>query len=264
MKSILRKEFIYNSQIESIASQARMAINNEELASVCKKLNIADEIYLGKVDLWLAKHALSAVYRSLKLYPKLRSELFYFGTLNGFINKKGNLIDRVSNGNAILSNLMNTATANVATSCRQAFEVNGLAMAFFTGNSNSFFSGIIINGKSLNQQTVIKNLEYGELSGYSPQGCKSIKSAVDHEIGHLLDFMLGISDSSEYRKFIKEYDIDNLSKNLSKYSVLNNSMNHREIVAEAFSEYRNNLTPRMVASFIGELINRKYKERFDG
>ena len=72
-------KFVYNSETESIAAKARAAETNFELANVCERLNVADKIYLGQADLWLAKLSLSAVYRTLKHYSALRNYLNYFG-----------------------------------------------------------------------------------------------------------------------------------------------------------------------------------------
>ena len=257
----LNKSFVYNSTIEKIAQEARQAKDNETLANVCVNLNISDEIFLGKVDLWLAKNALSAVYRTLKKYPALRERMNYFGTLNGFKNVKDDLFFRVNpNCSFFVSNMVKNATDNIAIQCRTAFENNGLAVAFITGSPPYIFSGIIINGKSLHQQTIINNLEFGERSGHSPQGCKSVKSVVEHEIGHILDFMLGISNSREYKKFISQYDILQIGSNLSKYSVMGNVISDREVVAEAYTEYCNNPAPRSIAKNIGQMIEQKYRK----
>ena len=51
-------------------------------------MGIADEIFLGKCDLWLSKVALSAVYRTMKVFPYLRNSMTYYGTLTGFNNYK--------------------------------------------------------------------------------------------------------------------------------------------------------------------------------
>lgn len=261
----MRKDFIYNANVESLAAKARVANTNEELALICRQLNIADNIFLGEVDLWLAKHALSAAYRTLKKFPALRNAMHYFGTLNGFIKNKEALFTEVNNNcDFYIMNLMRQATDSLAASCRTQFENNGLATAFFTGAGTSFLSGIIINGKSLNQQTILKNLEYGEKAGHSPKGCNSIKSIIEHEIGHLLDYQLGISSCREFKRMLKQYDVQYLYDNLSHYCVMNNIISEREVVAEAYSEYCNNPSPREIAMMVGTLIEKCYKDSYGG
>lgn len=63
---------------------------------------------------------------------------------------------------------------------------------------------------------------------------------------------------------MKKYDADYLYNNLSHYCVMNNTIDVREVIAEAYSEYCNNSNPREVASEIGTLIEKRYKERFGG
>ncbi len=258
----MKKQFVYNENMQRYAAAARTAQSNEELASVCEQMNVADRIFLGKVDLWLAKHSLSAVYRTLKKYPALRERINYFGTLNGFKTYKDDLFTEVNPGVFFLKGMAKKATDDIAVQCRAAFEQNCLAMAFMMGTPPYLFSGIIINGKSLHQQTIMANLEYGESSGHSPQGCKSVKSIVEHEIGHLLDFMLHTSSSREYKKFLGQFSVADLERGLSKYSVWGNVVSEREVLAEGYAEYCNNPTPRPIAMTIGEMIDKQYKAKF--
>ena len=257
------KYFIYNGIVESIAAKAREAKTNEELSKSCGQLNIADNIFLGKMDLWLAKYALSTAYRTLKIFPALRNVMHYFGTLNGFINNKDSILFKINkNCNHYLFDLIQQAANDLILNCRAQFKNSGIASAFFLGVDGFFLSGIIVNGNTLSKQLILNNLEYGEQIGYSPKGCNTIKSVIDHEIGHLFDYQLGVSDSREFKKIIREYDIQFLYDNLSHYCVLNNEINQREVIAEAYSEYCNNPSPREVALLIGKLIEKRYKEAY--
>lgn len=242
---------------------ARSSKTNEELSAACLQLNIADEIFLGKVDLWLAKHALSAVYRTQRKYPRLRERFNYFGTLNGFISLKEKLIRELYStyGDAFRTAILK-ATDDIAVSTLHMFRQTGLASAFFTGAGDVFFSGIIINGKSLNKQTILKNLEYGEKMGHAPVGCKTVKSVIEHEIGHLLDYALSISTCKEYQAFIQNFTAEAIYNGLSHYCIVNNSVSDREVVAEGYSEYCNNPFPREIATAIGEIIHKKYEGKY--
>ena len=261
---VLQNRFVYNSKVEQIAAKARVASSNEELASLCRQLNVADRIFLGKVDLWFAKQALSAVYRTLKKFPALRRVINYFGTLNGFIKYKDDLF--VTSTGARDEDVINEAKAtldDMAIKCRSLFQQEGLAVAFYceTGDGE-VFGGIIINGKSLHQRAVLQDLAYCEQSGYHPQGCGTIKSVIDHELGHVIDFCLSVSSSARYKRFIKQFDMVTLGSQLSNYSVENNTVDHLEIVAEAYAEYCNNPTPRKIAAEIGKMIEDKYRRKY--
>ena len=255
-----RKKFVYNEAVEAIAKKARVATTNEELADVCEQLNVADEVFLGKVDFWLAKSALSTVYRTLKKYPLLREDIHYFGTLNGFIKSKEALFKRLNPSvSDVIVKMIQQSSDEVARSCLAAFRSDGLALAFVVAAGNCRLSGIIINGKSMAQKDVLQNLKYGEQSGHSPKGCNSIKSVIEHEIGHLLDLKLGISDSFEFKRIMSAYDAPYIYSNLSHYAASGNTIREPEVVAEAYSEYCNNPAPREIALRVGRLIDQKYK-----
>lgn len=257
------RKFVYNASVEAIAKRARVATTNDELASICKQLNVADEIFLGHIDPWLSKHALSTLYRSLKKYPALREEMHYFGTLNGFIKKKEALFNKINSEAAfVVADMFKESSNALAQSCLTSFRGNGLAMAFVVGSGRWSLSGIIVNGKSLLRQNIIRDLEFGESVGFSPRGCNSVKSLIDHEIGHLLDAKLGIKESHEFRQIMRRYDISYVYENLSHYAVMNNVINEHEVIAEAYAEYCNNPSPRELALSIGKLIDRKYSNLY--
>lgn len=255
-------KFVYNSETESIAAKARAAETNFELANVCERLNVADKIYLGQTDLWLAKLSLSAVYRTLKHYSALRNYLNYFGVLDGFISVSKEVLPVHFTNGIFFQRILRKETDNIVVQCEKIFASEGLASAFCLRCGEESYSGILINEKKLNQQTIIKNLEYGEKVGHSPRGCNSVKSIMEHEIGHLFDFMLQVSTSKEYRHFIKTVTADQVYNELSHYAVHNGLILDREVVAEAYSEYHNNPQPRAIASFIGSLIDKMYRTAY--
>lgn len=261
----MSKPFVYDASVEAIAAKARVASSNEELAEICEQLNVADKIELGKVDLWLARRALSTVYRTLKKYPELRCKLNYFGTLYGFIQNKDNIFYQIHGINdKYLLDAVKVYTDELANSCLQTFKNNGLAVSFTSGVTDYCISGIIINAKSLNQQTILENLAYGEQSGHSPKGCNSIKYVMDHEIGHLLDDLLKIDGCYAYSKILRKYDKEFVRDNLSSYCVMDDAMYAKEVLAEGYAEYCNNPTPREIALAIGQMIDKRYKEKYNG
>ncbi len=254
--------FIYGKHIKEMARQANRAQSIPQLETLCEKLNIAEEIYLGQADLWLAKSALGTVYKTLRDYPHLRKFLQYFGTLEGFKTHKNQLINSAAAGFTAVM-LMKDAAEQVISGCENMFNnSNGYAAAYCLGAADTMSAGIILNDNAIDKKNVLLNLAYGESTGHSPIGCRSIKSVIDHEIGHLFDFLLGISRSRAFDKFIGGYSVPEIGKNLSQYSVMNGHKNMQEIVAEAYAEYCNNPAPREIAKFVGELIDRKYMEKF--
>lgn len=129
----------------------------------------------------------------------------------------------------------------------------------------SYRAGVGINEKWAKlPDTLKKNLDFAVEKGFHPPGCNTVKSIIDHEMGHEIDKMLNrLSDSVEFDKIIEKVDI---KKELCEYPVIyaNESMRRKEILAEAWSEYLNNETPRSLSKQIGELIEAKYEELFGG
>jgi len=94
---------------------------------------------------------------------------------------------------------------------------------------------------------------------FHPEGCTTMKSLVDHEFGHALDDIYKFRDmddiASEY-KDLCSLGNDKAGKALSIYGM----KNKKEFIAEAWSEYLNNPTPRPVAKKIGGIMERTIKE----
>ncbi len=117
-------------------------------------------------------------------------------------------------------------------------------------------------------EKVSANCKLLEESGWSPIGCNSVKSIIDHEMGHYLNRLFIRSkyrdafanDVNVLRKEIlrlagsrkvsgvKRY----ISKNLSRYSAIRT----RELLADGWSEFLNSTSPRILAKKIGALYNK--------
>ena len=96
---------------------------------------------------------------------------------------------------------------------------------------------------------------------FHPQGCDTIRSILDHEIGHQIDDMLDLWDNVEIAKLFKSMTPGEMTNKLSRYAWDNsNPMTEREFVAEAWAEYVNNPEPREVARKVGEIIEEEYRK----
>ena len=101
----------------------------------------------------------------------------------------------------------------------------------------------------------IKSLKHSVETKFHPEGCDTVKSIFDHEIGHQLDSLLSIRSDSEFVAYHRRLTRENVKDGLSEYA----AKNEAEFIAEAWSEYQNNQNPREHAEFVGELIMRKYE-----
>lgn len=96
---------------------------------------------------------------------------------------------------------------------------------------------------------------------FHPQGCDTIRSILDHEIGHQIDDMLDLWDNVEIAKLYRSMTPGEMTNKLSRYAWDNsNRIKEREFVAEAWAEYVNNPEPREVARKVGEIIEEEYRK----
>ncbi len=123
------------------------------------------------------------------------------------------------------------------------------------------FAGITFN-RVLGKDTVklLELLKADVAQKFHPVGCDTIRSILDHEIGHQLDNWLGLSQHKGIRQVFDDLTKDELTEQLSKYAWDNGNANkYGEFIAEAWSEYCNNPDPRPLAKKIGEYIEEAYK-----
>lgn len=124
-------------------------------------------------------------------------------------------------------------------------------------------------GVSVNKEWGKKSAEFIEsllddVKGkFHPVGCDTIRSVLDHEIGHQLDDLLGIRNMDEIQNLFNSRSHDELTDALSRYAWKNDNRNrYSEMIAEAWSEYCNNPQPREIAKTIGETIEAEYNKKF--
>jgi hypothetical protein len=125
------------------------------------------------------------------------------------------------------------------------------------GASGDLIGGISVNdrwGGSVSKW--LKSLEAGVESGFHPTGTATIKAVIDHEVGHQLDDLLKLTTRSQVlnarlAEIIGQLSKSEVGRELSVYA----THNFRELVAEAWMEYRNSQNPRPLANKIGKMID---------
>lgn len=124
------------------------------------------------------------------------------------------------------------------------------------------FAGITFNklqGKDINK--LANNLRLDVEHKFHPIGCDTVKSVLDHEIGHQLDNMLNLSSNDSIRDLFDSRTQQQITDELSKYAWKNNNPNrYGEFIAEAWSEYCNNPNPRPISKEIGMIIEKEYEK----
>lgn len=124
------------------------------------------------------------------------------------------------------------------------------------------FRGVTVNkewGKS--SSTFLEALQNDVSKKWHPEGCSSIRSVLDHEVGHQLDSLLGISNLPEIKSLFDSRSQAQITEGLSTYAWNNQNTNkYGEMIAEAWAEYCNNPEPREIAKTVGSRIILEYSE----
>ena len=113
------------------------------------------------------------------------------------------------------------------------------------------FSGILINSKYAKDAEFMKSeLVRNVKNGYHPIGCDTVKSVIDHEVGHQIDYAVELHNNKKMVSLYKSLTEKQIEDGLSRYA----TKNINEFIAEGYAEYLNNPTPRDIATKIGKII----------
>ena len=148
---------------------------------------------------------------------------------------------------------------------RMSVSKNTLAQSWSPTNQEfKHLRGVTVNrdfGK--NYESFSETTKYSVTTKFHPVGCESVRSVLDHEIGHQLDDLLGIRDNKTVQALFDSRTTEQLTNDISTYAWQNgNSNKYSEMIAEAWAEYCNNPTPREISKTVGELIESEYNKKF--
>lgn len=138
---------------------------------------------------------------------------------------------------------------------KPGMEIAGGITEYVGDTFASKLSGIGLNEVSaVDYAALCRKLEAEEQKGASPKGCTTVKYLIYHEIAHVLDDKLKISEDPDV---IREYLIH---KQMSESEQADNvctyaGKNIYEFIAEAWAESQSSPVPGKVAQLINEKIN---------
>jgi len=134
-----------------------------------------------------------------------------------------------------------------------AFSVSEKGAVGVSLNKARFSTGAI----SKTMKSIIDDVQ----NKWHPEGCDTIKSTVDHEMGHQIDNLISARQDNKIIKLFNYHQAKGTMKNmLSEYAGKDNDI--EEFIAESWSEYQNNPKPREVARTVAERMIEIYKEKF--
>jgi len=134
---------------------------------------------------------------------------------------------------------------------------NNLIALNFSPNPSRLhqLSGISINSLyGADMQILKKQLADDVDSGFHPVGTATVKAAYDHEVGHVLDRMLGLSSDPEMIALYNSYTKEAITAELSEYG----SRKIGDFIAEGWTEYQNNPDKRPLSKKISDIIMNRY------
>ena len=215
----------------------------------------------GGFDLRLANEVNEELYKLYKLYPEIEDVNFI-----GTAQKRNKLLYDRQVAQFLQANKQNFQGLDQKTidlfvkKYIKKKTVPGNTYAQAANNTWGDQAGIAFNEKYAKNYDMFKqSIESDVRSGYHPVGTDKPVSVLVHEFGHSIDYFLvkvGLRDkylTPVTREALKDPDLGNV---LSRYA----KVNDREVIAEAFSEYRLNPNPRKWARKVGEAIEQALEE----
>lgn len=222
----------------------------------------ATHVDFGKIDVSVANEMAESWVYHVSRFPKLKSNMGFMGS----IQVQNKIVYDRSYARYLeqaKQHYPGHDPHEIAKRWTKRRKTNPLVWAHAVSKSNN---GVFKNlhGICFNEKYAIKkglSNFYNQLkqtvhTQFHPVGCDTVKSVMDHEVGHQLDYLLDLSKDQTVVKMWKDWGRDKTT--LSGYA----GENIAEFIAEAWAEYLNNPSPRPVAKQLGEFIEKVYDQRF--
>ncbi len=224
--------------------------------------NLADNADYKGVDVRVANEWNKGLHFHLKEFPELRKNQKFTGTIQGqnklWHELEAKKVAEYQRSHGLKKDLSDTDLLSWAKRMVRKRKAGG-EMAHSWRHKD--VSGIAVNKKfGVDHDKFVEIKTKNVVSKYHAQGTESVKSVVDHEMGHELDALLGLRGDADVVNLYKSFNREEVTENLSKYG----STNIAEFIAEAWSESLNNAKPRDISRRMDEIIRRRYREKFGG
>jgi hypothetical protein len=227
-------------------------------ASYAMENDLVDFADYGSVKPEVANAWNQSLFEHIAQFPELRKNQRFAGTCQGQFSRWYR-IALESRINALMAAGVGRDEAE-ATALRMISKRKVPGERFAHSWAQEDVAGIAVNEKwGKNPAGFQKALAVSVYSGFHPEGCDTIKSVADHELGHQLDDLLGLRTDPELAAYFAQLGATAINTGLSRYA----STNIAEFIAEAWAEYRNNPAPRPIAQRIGGIVEARYRSRKD-
>ena len=215
--------------------------------------NLADAVSFKGCDVRVVQEWTDAWVKTIEDFPEARKGMQFFGTIQER-NKhlQGVLEQRYTR--AIIERNIDPATAQAlakqyASRDIKRWRATKGTIAQFTWTDE--ITGISVNKNYGSDWGAFKRQRETDVAmGWKPKGTATVGSSLNHEVGHLLDWLTGLSNSPDINSLYKTLGKNGVTEGLSRYA----AENIKEFVAEAWSEYRSSDSPRTLAVEIAEAL----------
>lgn len=250
----IAKAFVQEAdKIEAFEAQstakaaAKWAVDND----------LVDYADYGKVDAAVANDMNQSLFTHLQEFPELRKNQKFVGTCQAQFTKWHDQAKRKYAANLIEKGYdADTAKRYADKYVKKPLNKGNKWMHSW---SQKEVSGIAVNekwGKDL--ATFKRALTHNVDIKWHPIGCDTVKSCVDHELGHQLDYLLAIRSLDEIKALFAKGRREGMPSDLSSYG----GTAIEEFIAEAWAEALNNPSPRYYATEVARIIRDEYKKQF--
>jgi len=222
------------------------ASSAEEAAQWARRSNLADMVDYAKLPTWAANECNRRVLENLTEFPALRGELEFLGS---------NLAkSRLNRGYAQSAQIRRLTAENPEWSPAQIDrESRAKSLKVFRRDWGhaSHYAGMAF-------RLPISGISVKYRGEAGPSATASLRRIVDHELGHLLDWMFAIRHVPIIRRLAIEWPSDATTRDLGKYA----NKSESEFVAMAWESFRNDAMPGALARTVGLEIVEQYDRRF--
>ena len=232
-------------------------MNIQDLEQYTREFLSIPNVSFSGLEISTVKDMVEALTIVMEKYPALKNSICAIGN-NEDINNQFNLIKNSNQKKDIkwedfvVEDDSKLSTVSIGT--RVPIIKNGYVIRLMSFVAIAY--GNQLFGKDINELNSQAS-ENAEL-GYHPKHCSNFKSAIYHEIGHVLEFILDLSTDQKLYEIIKEKS-DNFKSIYTKISEYSLHSGLSDIIAEAFAEYMICQDSNDLISAIGTYIDKKYK-----
>ena len=236
----------------------------QELENIARKYSLCDVCDFSDINVYGAKRALKVIVNTLYRYPKLRGKFCYIGSPDGYLRQ----MERLAAGDMqVLRDFGLQYICEKNISLKLGKMMQHVARSVMEGDRTyiamavsafGLFDAILLDSEDYEGYAYIKlvsDLKQDMLAGFHPEGCYTPESVMYHEIGHLIDYLCGLSENPRVKSYVSTLTRYDVEHGVSQYATTSTA----ELIAEAFAEYMCNPTPRPIARKIGQLIESEYK-----